>query len=43
MISFTFRPLYFRAESPRYSLDRRLGGLDDVERRKIVPLPGIEL
>jgi hypothetical protein len=36
------RPLY-----PRYPLDRRLGGsqdgVDDVEERKLLALPGLEL
>jgi len=26
MVSFTPRPLYLHGKSPRYSLDRRLGG-----------------
>jgi hypothetical protein len=30
-------------KKPRYPLDRRLGGLDDVERRKLLPLPEFEL
>jgi len=40
VVSFTTRPLYSRSKSPRYALDRRLGG-----RRENIPsilLPGIE-
>jgi hypothetical protein len=38
--------VYSLGKSPRYPLERRLGGpqssLDAVEKRKILPLPGIE-
>jgi hypothetical protein len=40
VVSFTPLPLYPRGKSPQYPLDRRLG---DVERRKTLPLPGLEL
>jgi hypothetical protein len=47
VISFTPRPLYHRGKSPRYPLDRSWagpkGGLDDVEKRKFLTLPGLEL
>jgi hypothetical protein len=47
VVAFTPRPLYFRRKSPQYPLDRRLGGpqsgLDDVEKRKFLTLPGLEL
>jgi hypothetical protein len=47
VVRFTLRPLYFREKSPQYPLNRRLGGpqtgFDDVEKRKILPLPGLEL
>jgi hypothetical protein len=43
---FTPRPLYTRIMSPRYPLDRRLGGtragLEVVEERTFLTLPGIE-
>jgi hypothetical protein len=39
MVSFTPQPLYPQGKSPRYPLDRRLGGctavLDAVVKRKI--------
>jgi hypothetical protein len=44
----TSRPGHFSpiGKSPRYPLDRRLGGpranLDDVEKRKFLTLPGLE-
>jgi hypothetical protein len=42
VVSFTPRQLY-----SRYPLDRRLGGpqsrLDEMEKRKILPLPGLDL
>jgi hypothetical protein len=41
VVSFTHRE-----NSPRYLLDRRLGGpqgLDDMEKRKLLTLPGPEL
>jgi hypothetical protein len=41
-VSFTPRPLYLRGKSPRYPLHRMLG-LYGVERRKILPLPGLKL
>jgi hypothetical protein len=40
------RPPYSRGKEFRFPLDRRLGGLqnlDDVEKRKILPLPGPEV
>jgi hypothetical protein len=41
--SFTPRPLYPRGNSPRYPLDRNLGGhragQEDVEKRKVLTLP----
>jgi hypothetical protein len=40
MVNFTPRPLYPRGKSPRYPLDRRLGG---VEKGKFLTLPGLEL
>jgi hypothetical protein len=47
VVSFTPRPLYPQKKSPRYPMYRRLGGpragLDDAERRNILPLPGLEL
>jgi hypothetical protein len=47
MVSFTPRPLYPRGKSPRYPLDRRLGGPQsrsgDVEKRKFLTLLGLEL
>jgi hypothetical protein len=47
VVSFTPRPLYPRGTSPRYPLDRRLGdltaGMDNVERRKFLTLPELEL
>jgi hypothetical protein len=47
VVSFTPRPLYPRVKSLWYPLDR-LGvgprtGLGDVERRKFLPLPGLEV
>jgi hypothetical protein len=43
----TTRRLYLKRKSPRYPLDRRLGGprtgLGDVERRTFFTLPGLEL
>jgi hypothetical protein len=30
VVSFTLRPLYPRGKSPRYALDRRLGGLQNL-------------
>jgi hypothetical protein len=46
VISFTPRPFYLPGKSPRYPLVRRLGrprtALEDVERRQILPLPGLE-
>jgi hypothetical protein len=47
MVSFMPRPLYPRRKSPRYPLDRRVGGpravLDDVEKRKFSNLRRLEL
>jgi hypothetical protein len=47
MVSFTAWPLYPRGKSARYPLDMRLVnpwiGLDDVEKRKFLTIPGIEL
>jgi hypothetical protein len=47
VVSVTLLPLYLRGKRPRYPLDRRLGGprggLDDVEKRKFLLLPGLEL
>jgi hypothetical protein len=47
MVSFTPRPLNPRGKSPRYHwirgwVDPR-AGLDDVEKRKFLTLPGIEI
>jgi hypothetical protein len=46
VVSFTPLSLYPRGKSPRYPMERRLdpsAGLDDVERRKLLTLPGLEL
>jgi hypothetical protein len=43
VVSFTPRLLYRREKRPRYSLDRRLGDLNDVEKRKIFSIPVLEL
>jgi hypothetical protein len=47
VVSLAPRPLYARGKSPRYQLDRRLGGPQSrSERRgeeKILALPGLEL
>jgi hypothetical protein len=47
VVSFTPLPLYSRGKSSRYPLDRRLSGpragMDDVEKRKFLTLPGHEL
>jgi hypothetical protein len=48
VVSFTPWWLYSQGESPRYPLDRRLwvsprAGLDDVEKRKFLILPVLEL
>jgi hypothetical protein len=47
VISFTPRPLYPQGKSPRYTLDRRLGGLQSRsghggEEKNFQPPPGIE-
>jgi hypothetical protein len=47
-IVFRFHPLYSRGKSPRYAMDRKLGEsqsrlIDDVERRKFLTLPELEL
>jgi hypothetical protein len=47
MISFTPRPLYSQAKSPRYPLDRRLSGPQirsgsGGEEKNSQPLPGLE-
>jgi hypothetical protein len=41
VVSFTPQPLYLQGKSAFYLLDRRL--LDAVEKRKVLPLPGMEL
>jgi hypothetical protein len=44
VVSFTTQPLYPRGKSPRFPLDRKLSaGLNDVEKRKFLTLPGLEL
>jgi hypothetical protein len=47
VLSFTPRSLYPQGKSPRYPFNRRLvdprTGLDDVEKRKFLTLPGLEL
>jgi hypothetical protein len=47
VVSFTPRPLYPRGKSPRYPLDRRLGGPQGrsrrLEKRIFLTLPGLEL
>jgi hypothetical protein len=47
VVSLTPWPLYTQGKSPRYPLGRRLmgprTGLDDVEKRKFLTLPGLEL
>jgi hypothetical protein len=47
VVSFTPQPLYPRGKSPRYPLDRRLGGPQSrsghVQKRKSLTLPGLEL
>jgi hypothetical protein len=47
VVSFTPRPLYSRGKSPRYPLDRKLGGPQSRSGRrgeeKILALPGHEL
>jgi hypothetical protein len=40
VFSFTLLPLYSRGKSSRYPFDRRL---NDVEKRKFLTLPGLEL
>jgi hypothetical protein len=49
VVSFTLRPLYSRWKSPRFTVDRRLGGSragrsgrGDKEKITLLPLPGIE-
>jgi hypothetical protein len=46
VLNFTPRPLYPRGKSPRYPLDRRLGGPQSLpgccEEKKNLALPGIE-
>jgi hypothetical protein len=47
VVTFTTRPLYLRGKSPRYPMERRLGGLraglDDVKKKNFLTLPGLEL
>jgi hypothetical protein len=46
VVSFTPQPLYPRGNSSRYPLDRRLDprtGLNDMEKRNFLTLPGLEL
>jgi hypothetical protein len=47
VVSFIPRPLYPRGKSPRYPFDRLCGPQgrsgDDVEKRKFLTLPGLEL
>jgi hypothetical protein len=47
VVGFTPRPLYPRGKSPQYPLDRMLcgpqAGLDDVEKIKLLTVPGLEL
>jgi hypothetical protein len=47
MVSFILRPFYPQRKSPRYPLDRRLGGLQSRsghggEEKNSQPLPGLE-
>jgi hypothetical protein len=47
VVSFTTLPLYPRGNSPRYSFDRRLGGLKSQsgcwrEEKNLLPIPGTE-
>jgi len=46
VVSFTLRSLYIRGKSPRYPLDRRLGGPQNRsecgEEKNSQPPPGIE-
>jgi hypothetical protein len=47
VVSFTPRSLYLQRKSPRYPLDRRLGGLQSQsgsggEEKNSQPLPGLE-
>jgi hypothetical protein len=47
VVSFTFRPLYRQGKSPRYPLDRRLGGPQSrsgrgAEEKNSEPPPGME-
>jgi hypothetical protein len=48
VVSFEPQPLYPHEKNPLHSLDRRLGdprtrSRRRIERRKILPLPGLEL
>jgi hypothetical protein len=46
MVSFAIQPLLPLRKIPKYPLDRKLSGsygLDDAEKRKILPPPGFEL
>jgi len=47
VVSFTPRPLYPQGKSPRYALDRRLGGPQNRsgyggEKKNSQPLPGLD-
>jgi hypothetical protein len=48
MVSFTPQPLYLHGNSPRYPLDKRLGGTESWsgyggKEENSQPLPGLEL
>jgi hypothetical protein len=47
VVTFTTLPFYLRRKSPRYPMDIRQGGpqyrSDDMDKRKIMSLPGLEL
>jgi hypothetical protein len=48
MVNFTLRSLYPQGKSPRYPLDRKLGGPQgryqrDDKKKNSEPLPGLEI